>query len=423
VKKTKEYVRSGKISSLILIVFFLFVSQEVAYSQNIRLLSPNGGERWAIGEEKDITWNYWNFPTRERVALELFHRGRLIGAIGSHIPIAPQGGDVTGPQGRAARWTWKVGNYEGGTAAMGSGYRIRIRTMSVGLNRIYYDQSDREFTFFAKARERPKPKLYQRTPPMVKGRLPDFKIRDVRHNYRHKKVVVYFDGGVGLYKGPLVFNVIVRNSNVIINRRNMVFGDNALEVFSLDLAWPGPQTPYLNVSVKINPDCQIKELNCNNNLYEGRIFENTTDFKLLGEGQCYPRKSIRWPTDRKVCDGAWFNWTESDVKNAIQRGEFRYYDPYDPNTNTLHGTAKVWIGNFSRDQRTAHVTFRFVSYNGVRTVERHMPFMPGERKFVEAGIMLNLQRENFIEARVDSRSSVQRVRINTRFLGLPYDLD
>lgn len=495
---------------LFFIVLFLSILEEVAHSQSIRLLIPNGGEAWFIGEEKYIAWTSGSLTADTKVKLDLCQNRRRIGTIASNRSIGP-GGTVA--------WKWKVGQYQGGMAAAGSGYKVCIET-SDGRHRdcsdrpfrlvagtipsltitsprsetVWYNENTYNITWEGEAlgpylnislldqhgryikrlfsafndgihpwkvpkdipqgtyiidirtqpgsgyevwgqsepfkivrvlRER-SPDLERKEPekpPILKWGLPDFKIRDVRHHYQHKKVVVYFDGGLGKYKGPLVFNVIVRNSNVIINRRNMVFPDNTLEVFSLDLQWPGPQTPYLNVSVKINPDCQIKELNCNNNLYEGRIFENSTDFKLLGDGRCYPSKSIWWPKDTECCDGVRISWSESNVKNAIQRGEVRYYDPYDPNTNTLLGTAKVWIGNFSRDQGTARVTFRFVSYNGVRTVERQIPFMPGEKKFVEAGIMLNLQRDNFIEASVISRSSAERARCNIRFLGLPYDLE
>jgi hypothetical protein len=429
VKHNKPYIVI--ILFLFLIVFLLFLSTEMASSQNIRLLSPNGGERWVIGEGKDITWNYWEFPTHEKVELVLFQKGKRIGTIGSHIPIAPQGGDITGPQGPAAKWTWKVGNHEGGTATVGSGYRIQIRTMSVGLKRIYYDQSDREFTLVEKV-ERP---VLRKVPPDLKRvepekpptatLLPDFKVKGVRYNYPQKKVIVYFDGGLGKYKGPLVFNVTVRNDlgDYFINRRNMVHRDNTIEDFALNLQWPSPHTPYLNVSVKINPDCQIKEFNCNNNLYEGRIFEDSTDFKLLSAESCYPtKKSIWWPKDSLWCDGNRIYFNEREVKVRIQRGELQYYDPYDPNVNVLLGKAKVWIGNFSPKEGTARVRFTYMAHDGARTAEHQGRLAPGARGFVESGIMLNLQRDNFIEVFVESRSSIERARINIRFDGLPYSL-
>jgi len=419
------------ILSLLPIVSLPFLSTRMAYAQTIRLLSPNGGERWVIGEEKDITWNYWQFPTHEKVELVLFQKGKRLGPIGSHIPIAPQGGDITGPQDRVAKWTWKVGNYEGGTAAIGSGYRIQIRTMSVALKRIYYDQSDREFTLVTQKGKRPVPRKTPRDfekvepakPPALKL-LPDFKVKGVWYKHLQKKVIVYFDGDLAKYRGPLVFNVSIRdNSKTILSKRNMVHGDNRIEDFALSLQWPHPQTPYLNVSVKINPDCQIKESNCNNNLYEGRIFENSTDFKLLSAEHCYPtKKSIWWPKDKLMCDGDRIRWYEKDVKSAIQRGEVQYYDPYDPNVNVLMGKAKVWIGNFSSEEGNAHVRFRYMAHDGARTAEHQVRLSPGARRFIESGIMLNLQKDNFIEVSVDSRSSIERARINIRFDGLPYDL-
>jgi hypothetical protein len=408
-EESKGCVAAGKIFFLILIVFFLLVSAEMAHSQSIRLLIPDGGESLVIGQEKYISWTSSGLSADVKVKLELFQNRRRIGTISSNRSIRPE---------ETVAWKWKVGQYQGGTAAPGSGYYIHITTMDGQ----YTDRSDRHFELVAR-------KHFVETKPQIVGKkpqriLPDFKIRNVRHDYQHKKLRVYFDGGLGKYQGPLVFNVVVRNTNIIIQKRNMVWRDNRIEDFSLDLEWPGTQTPYLNVSVKINPDCQIKERNCNNNLYEGRIFENSTDFKLLGDGMCFPKKSIFWSReDKELCDGAVFLWTERDVKNAIQRGELEYFDPYDPDCNTLISTAKVWIGNFSGERGTAHVAFKFVSYNGIRTVERHISFLPGEKKFVEASIMLNLQRKNFIEAWVRSRSSVERVRVEIEFLGLPYDLD
>jgi hypothetical protein len=125
----------GKFFFLILIVFFLFVAAEVAYSQSIRLLIPNRGETWLIGQEKYISWTSNGLSADTKVKLELFHHGRRIGTITSNR---------SNPGGTVA-WKWKVGEYQGGAAAPDSGYYIHITTMDGQ----YTDRSDRAFRLIA----------------------------------------------------------------------------------------------------------------------------------------------------------------------------------------------------------------------------------------------------------------------------------
>jgi hypothetical protein len=130
-KEYKGYDLRGKIFFLILIVFFLSVSTEVAYSQSIRLLIPNGGETWVIGQEKYISWTSESLSADTKVKLELFRDGSRIGTIISNR---------SNPGGTVA-WKWDVGEYQGGTAAPDSGYDIHITTMDGQ----YTDRSDRSF--------------------------------------------------------------------------------------------------------------------------------------------------------------------------------------------------------------------------------------------------------------------------------------
>ena len=130
-KGSKRYDISEKIFFSMLIVFFLFVAAEVAYSQSIRLLIPNGGEDWVIGQEKYISWTSEGLSADTKVKLELFRDGRRIGTIISNR---------SNPGGLVA-WKWNVGDYEGGTAAPDSGYYIHITTMDGQ----YTDRTDRSF--------------------------------------------------------------------------------------------------------------------------------------------------------------------------------------------------------------------------------------------------------------------------------------
>jgi hypothetical protein len=130
-EESKRYDMRGTFFLFILIVFFLFVAAEAAYSQSIRLLIPNGGEAWFIGQEKYITWTSEGLSADTKVKLELFRDGRRMGTISSNR---------SNPGGRVA-WKWNVGDYQGGTATPDSGYDIHITTMDGR----YTDRTDRSF--------------------------------------------------------------------------------------------------------------------------------------------------------------------------------------------------------------------------------------------------------------------------------------
>lgn len=116
-------------------VLSLFILTTFAYAQTLQLLSPNGGESWRVGQNKSITWTSSGLPENHAVQLELLHNGSKIGTIRSNISI--------GAAGETSSWTWRVGTYQGGTAAVDSGYTIRITDM---WNRQYTDVSNGTFT-------------------------------------------------------------------------------------------------------------------------------------------------------------------------------------------------------------------------------------------------------------------------------------
>jgi hypothetical protein len=111
-------------------------------SRSFRVIFPNGGETWNIGEREFISWEASGFGLDglsiggERAKLELWQNNRKIGTIISNLTIPP----------RARQdYAWEAGDYEGGTASAGSGYKIRVSTM----NGTVWDASDRPFTLRA----------------------------------------------------------------------------------------------------------------------------------------------------------------------------------------------------------------------------------------------------------------------------------
>lgn len=94
------------------------------------LTSPDGGERWLIGATRDITWNASDSYAGS-FGLVLFKDGAKIGNIAR----------ITDPAARS--YSWSVGQYIGGTAAPGTGYKIKAKELdSKNLNS---DMSDAPF--------------------------------------------------------------------------------------------------------------------------------------------------------------------------------------------------------------------------------------------------------------------------------------
>lgn len=95
------------------------------------LFLPNGNESWEKGSNKSISWMATNMTVNCR--LLLLKDGQVLGTIKD--PQSPGG-----PGGSAI--PWKVGDYVGGSANAGSGYKVRIQSVDGQ----YSDTSDNPFT-------------------------------------------------------------------------------------------------------------------------------------------------------------------------------------------------------------------------------------------------------------------------------------
>jgi hypothetical protein len=105
-----------------------------AFAQGLTVTSPNGAEIWELGKPQNITWGYSGTPAATKVKIILWKEGVKIGDIASDIP---SGGTGT------KSYTWNVGSYMGGTAAAGSGFKIRVRAMN---DPSLMDESNQSFT-------------------------------------------------------------------------------------------------------------------------------------------------------------------------------------------------------------------------------------------------------------------------------------
>ncbi len=113
---------------LALVCFLLFAISGISQSQTITVTSPNGGENWALGSTHAITWT--SSGLTGEVNIFLFNGDQRVGVIQSNVPVT------------AGSFSWVVGNYQGGTAAPGTNYKVRVRKPQTEI----LDSSDRPFT-------------------------------------------------------------------------------------------------------------------------------------------------------------------------------------------------------------------------------------------------------------------------------------
>ncbi|MDQ1354367.1 MAG: hypothetical protein QG657_4676 [Acidobacteriota bacterium] len=94
----------------------------------LKLTSPNGGENWQLGSGHPITWNPGGVSANLKITL--WKNGAQVGIIANSI--APATGS----------YAWTVGKYSGGTAAVGTGYAIKIKEIGTTVS----DISEAPFT-------------------------------------------------------------------------------------------------------------------------------------------------------------------------------------------------------------------------------------------------------------------------------------
>lgn len=113
---------------------------------SVKVLSPNGGEQWEVGQIYPITWTGTDFPSGSSIKVELIKGNDIISTIFNQIAN-------DGSEG------WIVPN---GTA-LGNDYRIRVSCIisnnlcSGGLSNVDYDISDLPFSIIASSAPPPPP--------------------------------------------------------------------------------------------------------------------------------------------------------------------------------------------------------------------------------------------------------------------------
>jgi hypothetical protein len=128
-RSSENHAAWGKnIKKFALASVLLFAIAALSQSQTITVTSPNGGENWALGSTQNITWR--SSGLTGNVTILLFSGGDRVGVIQDNVPVT------------AGSFSWVVGSYQGGTAAPGTNYKIRVRKPQTEI----LDASDRPFT-------------------------------------------------------------------------------------------------------------------------------------------------------------------------------------------------------------------------------------------------------------------------------------
>lgn len=148
-------------------------------AQTFTSITPKGGSL-VQGAAYSIQWTYSGIPDGTLVKLVLFKDGTKLGNIIENIPI---GGSGTGAR------AWTVGNYEGGTALAGTGYRIRIRDMD---GKYPHLDSDPTFSITGMQQAVVRPGMSDRPPVLLK--FPKLAVTDIG-------LVPYPDGTVNVIFG------------------------------------------------------------------------------------------------------------------------------------------------------------------------------------------------------------------------------
>lgn len=102
--------------------FFIMAAGLIASclaAAEIKVMSPIAGESLVIGTPKTLIWTFSGLPSASKVTIILRKGSSKIGIIAQDL--------ASGGSGQGS-FSWSAGAYQGGTAAAGDGYLIRIRT-------------------------------------------------------------------------------------------------------------------------------------------------------------------------------------------------------------------------------------------------------------------------------------------------------
>jgi len=223
----------------------------------------------------------------------------------------------------------------------------------------------------------------------------DFRFTNVEGGGNPLRLSIYFRSGEvngRIYNGPLTFKIEVGGQWP--TTQTVTMPDASFTIFDVQIdSLQSYSYCCLPVTIWINSDGAVPEVNDSNNRYEGIFCEGTgVQFSFFQTYVGGATRQIRI-FDRNFACGDRVVFYPSNFEGKP------YYDPNTP--DCLYATSEVRIKNCSKSGKDVMVQFKYISYDRERVEQQQIHLGPGEYKTVSAGTILKIRkRGNYVEVKL-----------------------
>lgn len=335
---------------VLLSLLVMVILSVMVYSGTITVLHPNGGETLKKGEQISITWNANGITNPFKITL--WRNNSLVGVINQRIPVG---------NGRL-NYEWKVGDYVGGKASIGGGYKIKIKEKTTAVA----DFSNNSFNIDSPNRG------------SVSNRvtlLKDLELRDLF--YRNGKMFTVVKSNKSAFRGKALFTIEIPGGFKFDLEKNLIIGKNQeLEVF-LRVVRPDIITAKGRlVKLILDKNNTIKELNENNNVIEK--FIKVLDLKFKKS----PKSTLRFSKD--IDTNKWICRFNIFIKQNVNKKLVRYVD-VSYKFSKIGGNDGQWV--------KARLTYLSDNEFSAHNVDSFLP-VPEQGKFNKYRVFVKIDPEN-----------------------------
>jgi hypothetical protein len=231
--------------------------------------------------------------------------------------------------------------------------------------------------------------------PLIPLQMYDFRFTHVEGGGNPLRLSIYFRSGEvngRIYNGPLTFKIEVGGQWP--TTQTVTMPDASFTIFDVQIdSLQSYSYCCVPVTIWINSDGAVPEINQDNNRYEGIFCEGTgvqfSFFQTYVGGETRQIKIF----DRNFACGDRVVFYPSNFEGKP------YYDPNTP--DCLYATSEVRIKNCSKSGKDVTVQFKYISYDRERVEQQQIHLGPGEYKTVSAGTILKIRkRGNYVEVKL-----------------------
>jgi len=258
----------------------------------------------------------------------------------------------------------------------------------------------------------------------IQNQIYDFQITDVYYQEKsgHKAVWVDFTSGTvggNIYAGELSCTFRIGGGNPP-SSQTVTIPNASTQYFSIPLNWPAlsDYTCGVQVGVTINPGNAVPELNTDNNVWEGHVYEHRgADFQISyvhGLNTNRPEKGIQFLWEQNWACGSNRILSENEVSSDPG------YDPYD---HFLYAGAEIGVRNCGAAAGEALIEVSYIGYDRERREQYQVTVQPFQTKTINAGTPMKIRKAgNYLKVRVTpSQPHGDECRIDLKFRDLPWD--